>query len=46
MALRLSKAVDPSAEGWLAPQGNYNLWLARTNVNLNKVSEADHSMAR
>jgi addiction module HigA family antidote len=46
MALRLSKAVGRSAESWLVMQDNYNLWLARKNVNLNKVSEVNFSVSQ
>jgi addiction module HigA family antidote len=42
MALKLSKAIGRSAESWLAMQNNYNLWLARKSVNLDKVSEINY----
>ena len=37
MALRLSKALGRSPESWLAMQDNYDLWQARTPVNLGTV---------
>ncbi len=39
MALRLSKAVGRSPESWLAMQDAHDLWLARKNVNLRRVSK-------
>jgi addiction module HigA family antidote len=46
MALRFSKAVGRSAESWLAMQNNYNLWLARKNINLSKVREVNFSVTQ
>jgi len=37
MALRLSKALGRSPESWLAMQDVHDLWLARQNVNLQRV---------
>lgn len=39
MALRLSKTLGRSPESWLAMQSNYNLWIARQNINLDKVEK-------
>ncbi len=39
MALRLSKALGRSAESWLAMQDNYDLWLARRHINLERVGK-------
>lgn len=39
MALRLSMALGRSPESWLAMQDNYDLWMARQNVNLNRVAK-------
>jgi antitoxin HigA-1 len=39
MALRLSKTLGRSPESWLAMQGSYNLWIARQNINLDKVEK-------
>ena len=38
MALRLSKGLGRSAESWLAMQSNYDLWHARRNAKLGKIS--------
>jgi antitoxin HigA-1 len=38
MALRLSKALGRSAESWLMMQDHYDLWQARSRVNLEAVS--------
>jgi addiction module HigA family antidote len=37
MALRLAKAIGRSPESWLAMQDNYDLWIARQQVNLQRV---------
>ena len=37
MALRLSKAIGRSPESWLAMQDSHDLWIARQNVNLQRV---------
>ena len=39
MALRLSKALGRSPESWLAMQYNYDLWQAKRNTKLGKVSK-------
>ena len=39
MALRLSKAIGRSAEGWLAMQYNHDLWQARQRVDLRGVGK-------
>lgn len=39
MALRLSKAIGRSPESWLAMQDNHDLWLARQQVNLQRVGK-------
>lgn len=39
MALRLSKTLGRSPESWLAMQSNYNLWIARQKVDLDKVEK-------
>jgi addiction module HigA family antidote len=38
MALRLAKAIGRSPESWLAMQDNHDLWIARQQVNLKRVS--------
>ncbi|MBB3332312.1 addiction module HigA family antidote [Halomonas campaniensis] len=37
MALRLSKALGRSPESWLAMQDQYDLWVARQEVDLAAV---------
>ena len=39
MALRLSKTLGRSAESWLLMQQNYDLWHARKNLNLRRVTK-------
>jgi len=39
MALRLSKALGRSPESWLAMQYNYDLWHAKQNIKLGKISK-------
>ena len=39
MALRLSKAIGRSPESWLSMQDNHDLWVARQNVNLQRVGK-------
>ena len=39
MALRLSKAVGRSPESWLAMQDAYDLWVARQQVDLQRVGK-------
>lgn len=41
MALLLSKALGRSPESWLAMQGNYDLWVARKTVNLDRVAKLE-----
>ena len=45
MALRLSKALGRSPESWLAMQDAYDLWQAKKNVKLNKVSKVELNAA-
>ena len=37
MALRLSKALGRTPESWLSLQDAYDLWIARQNVDMNRV---------
>ena len=39
MALRLSKSLGRSPESWLAMQDAYDLWQAKKNIKLNKVTK-------
>ena len=39
MALRLAKAIGRSPESWLSMQDNYDLWVARQQVNLKGVGK-------
>ena len=41
LALRLSKAFGRSPESWLAMQDNHDLWVARKNINLNRVGKLE-----
>lgn len=41
MALRLSKTLGRSPESWLAMQDAHDLWVARQNVDLKRVSKLD-----
>ena len=36
MALKLSKVLGRSPESWLLGQDNYNLWLARQQIDLSQ----------
>ncbi|MFB0516329.1 MAG: HigA family addiction module antitoxin [Candidatus Neomarinimicrobiota bacterium] len=45
MALRLSKTLGRSAESWLALQDNYDLWRARSQVDLKAVEKLEISVA-
>jgi addiction module HigA family antidote len=45
MALRLSKSLGRTPESWLMMQDNYDLWQAKQNVNLTKVSAINFAMA-
>ncbi len=37
MALRLAKTLGRSPESWLTMQGNYDLWMARQGLSLDRV---------
>ena len=37
MALRLSKALGRTSESWLSLQDAHDLWIARQNVDMNRV---------
>jgi antitoxin HigA-1 len=39
MALRLSKTLGRSPESWLQMQQNYDLWQARRQVDLRRVTK-------
>lgn len=39
MALRLSKALGRTPESWLAMQDSHDLWYARQNIDLSRVSK-------
>jgi addiction module HigA family antidote len=39
MAIRLSKTLGRSPESWLAMQAQYDLWLAKKEVNLRHVKK-------
>ena len=45
MALRLSKAIGRSPESWLSMQDAYDLWQAKKNVKLSKVSKVKLNVA-
>ena len=45
MALRLSKALGRSAESWLAMQDAHDLWVARQNLDLDRVLPLDFTAA-
>lgn len=45
MALRLAKALGRSPESWLAMQDQYDLWVARQQVNLDKVEPIEFDAA-
>ena len=45
MALRLSKAIGRSPESWLAMQDAHDLWVARRNVDLQRVSKLEVAAA-
>lgn len=46
MALRLSIALGRTPESWLAMQDSHDLWYARQNVDLSRVSklQAENSL--
>ncbi len=39
MALRLSKAIGRSPESWLAMQDAHDLWVARRQIDLQRVGK-------
>lgn len=41
MACRLSKVIGRSAESWLSMQAQYDLWIAKKDKTLNKLSKFD-----
>jgi len=41
MALRLSKAFGRSPESWMVMQDHYDLWQARSRVNLDEIERVD-----
>lgn len=41
MALRLSKSIGRTPESWLAMQHNYDLWQAKSSVDLSSVKEIE-----
>jgi len=45
MALRLSKAVGRSPESWLAMQDAHDLWIARQQINLQRVGKLNLAAA-
>lgn len=45
MALRLSKALGRSPESWLSMQDNYDLWLVRQTVDMEKVGKVEFRYA-
>jgi len=45
MALRLSKCLGRTPESWLALQHQYDLWVARREVNLRDVAKLDLTAA-
>ena len=45
MALRLSKGLGRSPESWLAMQSNYDLWHARRESKLGRISRLRFSEA-
>jgi antitoxin HigA-1 len=45
MALRLSKSIGRSPESWLVMQDAHDLWIARQNVDLNRVSKLKLAVA-
>lgn len=45
MALRLSKALGRSAEGWLAMQAVYDLWQAKQSAVLDQVQHIEFKAA-
>tara|TARA_A100001015_G_scaffold238775_3_gene271854 strand:+ start:594 stop:731 length:138 start_codon:yes stop_codon:yes gene_type:complete len=45
MALRLSKALGRSPESWLAMQDQYDLWVARSTVDLEGIKPIEFDAA-
>jgi addiction module HigA family antidote len=45
MSLRLSKVLGRSPESWLAMQDTYDLWVARSTINLDHVQPLDFEAA-
>ena len=45
MALRLSKALGRSPEGWLAMQHNFDLWQAKRSADLSDVQKIQFEAA-
>lgn len=43
MALRLSKALGRTPESWLSLQDAHDLWIARQNVDMNRVVPLEFS---
>lgn len=45
MSLRLSKVLGRTPESWLAMQDMYDLWVARSTVNLDDIHPLDFEAA-
>ncbi|WP_447553908.1 HigA family addiction module antitoxin [Vreelandella sp. EE22] len=45
MSLRLSKVLGRTPESWLAMQDTYDLWVARSTVNLDDIYPLDFEAA-
>ena len=45
MALRLAKVLARSAESWLAMQDAYDLWIARSRVDVDKLETVEFAVA-
>jgi addiction module HigA family antidote len=45
MSLRLSKVLGRTPESWLAMQDMYDLWVARSTVNLDGIHPLDFEAA-
>ena len=45
MSLRLSRVLGRSPESWLAMQDMYDLWVARSTVNLDGIHPLDFEAA-
>jgi addiction module HigA family antidote len=45
MSLRLSKSLGRSPESWLAMQHSYDLWQAKKNIRLSKVTKVNLNAA-